>query len=508
MDVRAGPSRQVSRKPRVSFQDVAAYFSKEDWKLLHEWQTELYETVIKEIHLALTTLGPLIATAVFSLRPKETEEVLNLDQEDSKTRDESRCPSSAASRLESGGWEALPKHGDTITNSDVSFRNPRTGKLEMKETEDLDQWGNQYYPNEGFPFPNSDIALREEQAFESNLKDNRAPEVRERSIGSTADIHVIIKEEETYSRDLQESEQREDIYMNTEHEAITQIVPCTFKKDGTAHSMEHKDSGTRGSIYAPTNDRVFKRKMNYKESDKCTKKALLMGKVKRKGFQRSQKETGMVAKMFPGSNQELAEEKSTPCGSVFVKDTYTNLYPGMVKEVTLERYNECESEAHNTALMYPQDGRKFSSSNCEQNISHVEDLEKLDGGSGIGDVSSLSNQCAVYNKTFDQLESQIALERTLSVDRPYVCVKCYKRFRNMWKLTRHQATHSKEKPYICAECGKNYNRSDSLLRHQKSHTERLIGPCEMWPTNVYEHQTWAVSGHTLEANVQSSASKG
>ncbi|XP_069098825.1 zinc finger protein 90 homolog isoform X1 [Pleurodeles waltl] len=487
MEVTAGAPRQLPRKERVSFQDVAAHFSKEDWKLLHQWQTELYETVIKEIHHTLMSLGPLIADAVFSLKPKEREEVLILDQEDSKMRDGSQCPSS-----------------DMITSSDVSFRSQQSTKLEIKGTEDPNQWGNQYHPSAEFPFPNSDTALREENAFESSSKDHRATDLRERSIGSSAgDIQVIIKEEETNSRDLRESEQREDIYMNTEHEAITQLVPCIIKEDGTAHSMEHEDSSTRGSSYVPTDDRVFKRKMSYKESDRCTKKALLMGKVKTKGF--LQKETGMLAKMFPGSNQELADERSAPCGGAYMKDTYTHLYPGLGTGVALERHNECESEAQSTALaVYPQDGRKIPSSNCVQTRSPLEDLGKVSLGSGLGDVSSLSDQCAAYSKTFHRLGSEIALERTLSADRPYVCVKCYKRFRNMWKLTRHQATHSKERPYICAECGKNYNRSDSLLRHQKSHTERLVRPCAVWTTPVYEHQKGAALGHSPKASVQSS----
>ncbi|KAJ1161147.1 hypothetical protein NDU88_001634 [Pleurodeles waltl] len=59
----------------VAFCDVAAHFSEEEWELLHEWQKELYRNVMKEIHQALISLGPLIATSVFSLRPKEKNEL-------------------------------------------------------------------------------------------------------------------------------------------------------------------------------------------------------------------------------------------------------------------------------------------------------------------------------------------------------------------------------------------------------------------------------------------------
>ncbi|XP_078525363.1 zinc finger protein 671-like isoform X4 [Lissotriton helveticus] len=59
----------------VAFHDASAYFSKEEWKLLHDWQKELYRNVMKEIHQALISLGPLIATTVSSLRAKENEDL-------------------------------------------------------------------------------------------------------------------------------------------------------------------------------------------------------------------------------------------------------------------------------------------------------------------------------------------------------------------------------------------------------------------------------------------------
>ncbi|XP_069086024.1 zinc finger protein 19-like isoform X1 [Pleurodeles waltl] len=62
---------QESDKAPVTFQDVAAYFSEEEWKLLHEWQKELYRNVMKDIQQALMSLGPLIAASIFSLRAED-----------------------------------------------------------------------------------------------------------------------------------------------------------------------------------------------------------------------------------------------------------------------------------------------------------------------------------------------------------------------------------------------------------------------------------------------------
>ncbi|XP_078511867.1 uncharacterized protein LOC144770922 isoform X4 [Lissotriton helveticus] len=55
----------------VSFHDVSAYFSEDEWKHLKQWQKTLYRNVMKEIHQALVSLGPLIENTVISLSNKE-----------------------------------------------------------------------------------------------------------------------------------------------------------------------------------------------------------------------------------------------------------------------------------------------------------------------------------------------------------------------------------------------------------------------------------------------------
>ncbi|XP_078529507.1 uncharacterized protein LOC144807720 isoform X3 [Lissotriton helveticus] len=66
----------------LAFCDVAACFSDEEWELLQCWQKELYKKVMTEIQLAFSSLGPLIANSVFSLRPKEKEDSCSKDLED------------------------------------------------------------------------------------------------------------------------------------------------------------------------------------------------------------------------------------------------------------------------------------------------------------------------------------------------------------------------------------------------------------------------------------------
>ncbi|XP_063799052.1 zinc finger protein OZF-like [Pseudophryne corroboree] len=50
-------SGTISMQTLVTFNDVAVYFSEEDWMCLEEWQKELYRNVMQEIHGVLTAMG-------------------------------------------------------------------------------------------------------------------------------------------------------------------------------------------------------------------------------------------------------------------------------------------------------------------------------------------------------------------------------------------------------------------------------------------------------------------
>ncbi|XP_069460822.1 zinc finger protein interacting with ribonucleoprotein K-like [Ambystoma mexicanum] len=65
---------------------VPAYFSEEEWKLLQEWQKELCRNVMKEIHQALISLGPLIATTICGLRTKDHKELRSTYSQDPERR--------------------------------------------------------------------------------------------------------------------------------------------------------------------------------------------------------------------------------------------------------------------------------------------------------------------------------------------------------------------------------------------------------------------------------------
>ncbi|XP_063807174.1 zinc finger protein 587B-like, partial [Pseudophryne corroboree] len=54
----------ASQRAVVSFTDVAASFTEEEWDVLEEWQRSLYGNVMREIHNVLLDLEPMPALLV------------------------------------------------------------------------------------------------------------------------------------------------------------------------------------------------------------------------------------------------------------------------------------------------------------------------------------------------------------------------------------------------------------------------------------------------------------
>ncbi|KAJ1112243.1 hypothetical protein NDU88_000511 [Pleurodeles waltl] len=64
-------SHREPKNALLTFQDVVAGFSQVEFELLHSWQSDLYANLMKEVHQAFLSLGPVISNFVFSLKEKE-----------------------------------------------------------------------------------------------------------------------------------------------------------------------------------------------------------------------------------------------------------------------------------------------------------------------------------------------------------------------------------------------------------------------------------------------------
>ncbi|XP_069605750.1 oocyte zinc finger protein XlCOF22-like [Ranitomeya imitator] len=82
--------------------------------------------------------------------------------------------------------------------------------------------------------------------------------------------------------------------------------------------------------------------------------------------------------------------------------------------------------------------------------------------------------CSECGKCFKQKSGLVTHQRTHSGPKPFSCSECGKCFNQKCKLLLHQITHTRVKPFSCSECGKCFNEKSALVKHQRIHTGRSL----------------------------------
>ncbi|XP_022420582.1 zinc finger protein 211-like [Delphinapterus leucas] len=85
-------------------------------------------------------------------------------------------------------------------------------------------------------------------------------------------------------------------------------------------------------------------------------------------------------------------------------------------------------------------------------------------------TGEMSYECTECRKSFRRKSDLIEHWRVHTGERPYECSECGKSFTSRSTLHYHQRVHTGEKPYDCSECGKSFSRKSNLSQHQRVHT--------------------------------------
>lgn len=128
-----------------------------------------------------------------------------------------------------------------------------------------------------------------------------------------------------------------------------------------------------------------------------------------------------------------------------------------------------------------------------QAASHFpcEDPLKTSNVKSISDTHLVAPQCPI---THHNHSHHLTFYHAVTMERPYGCTRCTKRFFLESDLQKHMARHTREKPHTCLLCGKSFVCQSQLDIHHNVHTGERPFSCSVCnrrfshPSNLKRHQ--------------------